>query len=142
TLLEEKAAWTRLHTRSNEDNVSQLATGNLLAAVFRHDTSRSLHPQLHSHAVVLNATCKENGQWRSLESHHLYLAQKEAGLAYRQSLATRLRELGYSLQRMPDANFEIAGIPSAALGEFSQRRDVVDQKLAELGYARDTAPAY
>ncbi len=140
-MLEKTAAWTRLNNR-NQSGPNQLATGNLLAAVFRHDTSRSLDPQLHSHAVVLNATRKENGQWRSLESHHLYLAQKEAGLAYRQSLAAQLRELGYEIQRMPDANFEVVGVTDASLSEFSKRRDVVDQKLADLGYTRETAPAY
>ncbi len=31
-------------------------TGNLVTAVFRHDTSRALDPHLHSHCIVFNAT--------------------------------------------------------------------------------------
>ncbi len=31
-------------------------TGNIVAAVFRHDTSRALDPHLHTHCIVFNAT--------------------------------------------------------------------------------------
>ncbi len=143
-MLEKQAVFTRTHTRGFEgkDQYQQQVSDNLLAAMFRHDTSRSLDPQLHSHAVVLNATLRANGQWRSLESRHFYALQKEAGLAYRQSLAASLRELGYDLQRTADSNFEITGVPDELLASFSQRRDVIDIKLAELGLTRDTAPAH
>lgn len=141
--LEQKAALIRVHSRDEkgQDVYKQVPTRNLLAAVFRHNTSRALDPQLHSHAVILNATQRSDGKWRSLESRHLYVLQKEAGLAYRQLLATSLRELGYELERTADANFEIAGISKSLLNAYSQRRNAVDQKLAELGYTRETAPA-
>jgi conjugative relaxase-like TrwC/TraI family protein len=42
-------------------------TGELCAAIFEHDTSRSLDPQLHSHCVVANATSRNNRQrWSAL----------------------------------------------------------------------------
>lgn len=143
SMLEQKAALTRVHSRDEHghDKCDQVPTGNLLAAVFRHDTSRALDAHLHSHAVVLNATLRGDGKWRSIESRHFYTLQKEAGLAYRQSLAASLRKLGYSLERKADANFEIRGIPENLLSAYSQRRDVVDKKIAELGYTRETAPA-
>ena len=31
-------------------------TGNIVAAVFQHETSRALDPQLHSHCILFNAT--------------------------------------------------------------------------------------
>ncbi|WP_323815681.1 MobF family relaxase [Cellvibrio sp. NN19] len=139
--LEKSAAYTRLHTRdvSGEDHCEQVATGNLLVAKFRHDTSRSLDPQLHTHAVVVNATLRTDGQWRSLESRHFYALQKEAGLVYRQSLAAALVEMGYSLERTSDANFEIAGIPEELLRSFSQRTEQINQKLLDLGLSREDA---
>ena len=39
-----------------ERQSSYRTTGNLVAAVFRHDTSRSLDPHLHSHCILFNAT--------------------------------------------------------------------------------------
>ncbi len=141
--LEEKAAYTRLHTRDSKgkSTIEQVATYNLLCALFRHDTSRMLDPQLHSHAAIMNATLREDGKWRSIESKHFYAIQKEVGLYYRQVLAARLRELGYELERAADGNFEIKGIPEPALNAFSQRRDVIDQELEKLGYTREAAPA-
>jgi conjugative relaxase-like TrwC/TraI family protein len=51
--------------------VEREATGNLAIATFRHDTSRAQDPQLHTHAVVLNATRDQQGAWRSLEPRDL-----------------------------------------------------------------------
>lgn len=139
--LEESAAYTRIHSRdfSGKDHCEQVATGNLLVAKFRHDTSRCLDPQLHTHAVVVNATLRTDGQWRSLESRHFYSLQKEAGLLYRQSLAATLVDMGYILERATDANFEIAGIPDELLRAFSQRRDQINQKLLDIGLSREDA---
>jgi len=143
SFLEEKAAYTRVHTRelSGKDSTEHVLTGNLLCAAFRHDTSRAQDPQLHSHAVVMNATLRDDGEWRSIESRHFYSLQKEAGLHYRQSLAASLIELGYSIDRAADANFEISGIPHDLLDTFSQRRDVINKELAKQGYSREDAPA-
>lgn len=139
--LEQTAAYTRIHSRdvSGKDRCEQVATGNLLVAKFRHDTSRSLDPQLHTHAVVINATMRADGKWRSLDSRHFYALQKVAGLVYRQSLATALVDMGYSLERASDANFEIAGIPSDLIDSFSQRSDQINQKLLDLGLTREHA---
>ncbi|MDO9534005.1 MAG: MobF family relaxase, partial [Bacillota bacterium] len=64
--LEKEAAITRVKERGGETKVQ--ATGNLIAATFRHATSRELQPQLHTHTVIVNATRREDGKWRSLES--------------------------------------------------------------------------
>src|SRR5205809_5198756 len=46
---------------------SHRMTGNLVGAVFRHDTSRALDPHLHSHCILFNATrdTVEN-RWKAL----------------------------------------------------------------------------
>ncbi len=143
TFLEEKASYTRVHTRdsSGKDSIEHVSTGNLLCAAFRHDTSRAQDPQLHSHAVVMNATLRDDGEWRSIESRHFYSLQKEAGLHYRQSLAASLIELGYTIDRAKDASFEISGIPVDVLNAFSLRRNAIDKELEKLGYTRENAPA-
>jgi conjugative relaxase-like TrwC/TraI family protein len=140
--LEENAAYIRIHSRKpcGADDYQDLSTGNLMVAIFRHDTSRAQDPQLHSHAVVVNATQKADGQWRSLDSRHFYSLQKAAGLHYRQHLAAKLRELGYELRPSGADSFELRGMSDALLARFSQRRDLIDKVLAEHGYTRDNAP--
>jgi conjugative relaxase-like TrwC/TraI family protein len=47
-------------------------TGNLLAAVFGHETSRALDPHLHTHCIVFNATLDPvEKQWKALQNHDM-----------------------------------------------------------------------
>jgi conjugative relaxase-like TrwC/TraI family protein len=107
-------------------------TGSLVAATFRHDLSRAHDPQLHTHAVVLNATETARG-WRSIESKPLYDAKMDLGLIYRQELALRVRELGYAIELRRDGTFEIRGVEPGVMAAFSTRRAEIEAKLAERG---------
>lgn len=137
--VEARAAITRL---KEGGEVRQEHTGNLAAALFRHDTSRALDPQLHTHAVVLNATQRQDGEWRSLESREIYRIQKEAGMVYRAELAAKARELGYTVEKThDDGRFELKEIPEAVRDHFSKRAEAVEKALAERGKTRETASA-
>ncbi|MFM2839116.1 MobF family relaxase, partial [Klebsiella pneumoniae] len=58
----ETLAATRVMTDGKSETV---LTGNLIVAKFNHDTNRNQEPQIHTHAVVINAT--QNGdKWQSL----------------------------------------------------------------------------
>ena len=48
-LIEERYAFTRI-------NDERVKTGNLIVAVWHHDTSRELDPHLHSHCLLMNCT--------------------------------------------------------------------------------------
>ena len=65
--IEAHAAARVRQSGANDDR----ATGNLVLAVYHHDTSRELDPQLHSHAVAANLTFEDR---RSMEG--------PAGLGY------------------------------------------------------------
>jgi conjugative relaxase-like TrwC/TraI family protein len=44
-------------------------TGNLAIAIYHHDTSRELDPQLHTHAVATNLTYDgTEGRWKALQA--------------------------------------------------------------------------
>ncbi|HCO8830009.1 TPA: conjugative relaxase [Escherichia coli] len=60
----EALASTRVMTDGQSETV---LTGNLVMALFNHDTSRDQEPQLHTHAVVANVT-QHNGEWKTLSS--------------------------------------------------------------------------
>lgn len=132
-------------TRVRQDGeVRSEKTRNLAVASFRHAMSREKDPQLHTHAVVLNATRSEDGKWRSLDGRELYKIQKQAGLMYRQELAAIVREAGYDLKEARAGNswsFEIAGVSQNAIDHFSGRSAQVEAVLAARGHDRTTASA-
>lgn len=99
-------------TRQTVDGKTEaVQTGNVTVAMFRHNTSRDLDPQTHTHAVIMNATKREDGQWRSLTNEEIYNAQRVIGAIYTSELADRLQALGYDIRRTDEkGNFEIAGI--------------------------------
>ena len=121
--------------------VRREATGNLAIATFRHATSRAQDPQLHTHAVVINATQDKDGNWRSLEPRAFYQLQKEIGAIYRQELAHGVAALGYRIEAGKDSLFEIAGVPEKAIDALSQRTAAIDARLAERGTSRAEASA-
>ena len=121
--------------------VMREVTGNLAIATFRHATSRAQDPQLHTHAVILNATQDKDGTWRSLEPRAFYQLQKQIGAIYRQELAHGVAELGYRLAPGKDSMFEIAGVPDKAIGALSQRTAAIDARLAQRGTSREQASA-
>ena len=97
----------------------------MVAAGFRHLTSRNQDPQLHTHCVVANMTRNTEGEWRSLETTKVRRSEKLIGAYYRNALAQRLQALGYAIAptligRMP--GFEIAGYDRTLLDAFSGRR--------------------
>ncbi|MEL6311065.1 MAG: MobF family relaxase, partial [Pseudomonadota bacterium] len=105
---------------------------NMIAAVYRHDLSRDLDPQLHSHAVIANMTLTDQG-WRSISNELLFRHSKEVGVVYQQALALEVRRLGYEVERQAKGTFEIPGAASAAAQAFQQRTDAIDDYLRAKG---------
>ena len=108
----------------------------MVAALFRHLTSRNQDPQLHTHCVVANMTRNAKGEWRSLETTRIRRSAKLIGAYYRNALAERLQALGYAIAptligRIP--GFEIAGYDRALLDAFSGRRREILQMLESNG---------
>ena len=108
----------------------------MVAAGFRHLTSRDQDPQLHTHCVIANMTRNAQGEWRSLEPTRVHRNEKLIGAYYRNALALRLQALGYAIAptligRVP--GFEIAGYARALLDAFSGRRRALLAWLAARG---------
>lgn len=136
--IETEYAVTRIR-RNNK--IHHVHTGNVTAAIYRHDISRAEDPHLHSHAIVMNATFDTDGKWRSLDSRYLWqdLAAKEAGLRYQQELARHVAELGYEVVPRANGTFEIQGVPQNVIDGFSKRTRDMEAYLAALGLDRDSA---
>ena len=105
-----------------------------VAATFRHDTSRNLDPQLHTHAVLANMVKGGDGKWRTMANEALYRRQKLIGMVYRSELARELGGLGYRVEKThADGRFEIAGVSRSVIEAFSTRRAEIEAAVAERG---------
>lgn len=112
-----------------------LTTGNWVAAVFEHDTSRPVDgyaaPQLHTHVVMFNMTAAD--KVRSIDPKELYRVQSMSTAIYRAELAAKLKEMGYGLEHRRGHSFEIKGYSQAYLDADSARRREILQRMDELG---------
>ena len=122
--LEGELLQTRGYDRTTRRRPRVPAHG-LLAALFRHSTSRNLDPQVHTHSVIANMTRNAAGDWRSAEFTAVFRAKKLLGAYYRAELQRRVEAIGYAtvstlVGTVP--GFEIAGYPKALLEQFSTRR--------------------
>ena len=141
TALKEVEKYAIARKREGEKRFWQ-RTGNMVVALFRHEMSRAKDPQLHTHAVVLNMTLREDGKWRALTNDDLYRIQKQIDALYKSELAKELMSLGYEI-RASDAEggFELAHISRIQIEAFSQRGEMIERVLAEQGKTRETASA-
>ena len=117
-----------LQTRSYDPATGQrprVAADGLVAAGFRHLTSRDQDPQIHTHCIIANMTRNRAGEWRSVEPTELRRNVRLIGAVYRQELAERLLRLGFRIEATMIGGvpgFEIAGYGRAFVDAFSSRR--------------------
>ena len=131
--VEKNAAETRMKG-PDSGKMARVGGQKIVAAVFRHDTSRNLDPQLHTHAVLANMVRGGDGKWRSMANEGLYEKQKLIGMLYRNELAAGLAKLGYAIEKThADGRFEIAGIPREAIDAFSTRRAEIEAAMEARG---------
>jgi conjugative relaxase-like TrwC/TraI family protein len=105
-------------------------TGNVVGALFLHDASRDLDPQLHAHAVLANATWdRERNEWMALQPAEMMRASGYVRQVLYRELASRLRALGYEPYEMNSKGFSVRGAEHLR-ERFSKRARHV-QQLAE-----------
>ena len=137
--VEKNAAETRMKNPET-GKMARIGGQKIVAAAFRHDTSRNLDPQLHTHAVLANMVQGEDGKWRSMANEGLYERQKLIGMLYRNELAAGLARLGYGIEKThADGRFEIAGVSREAVEAFSTRRAEIEAAMNDraLGATAD-----
>ncbi|MBW3808226.1 conjugative transfer relaxase/helicase TraI [Aeromonas jandaei] len=119
-------------TRIMTEGVSRTeATGNIVAALYTHDTSRELDPQLHTHSLVLNATWAE-GKWRALSSDAAHMNtgfgkdmfnnKLALGQIYRHALRQDVEAMGFEVEVTGKHGlWELKGVPTAWASQRSQQ---------------------
>lgn len=105
----------------------------VVAATFRHRTSRAGDPLLHWHTLVANLVEGPDGRWSAFHSPRLYRAVRAAGEVFQTVLRAELTQrLG--LEWRPGRHVpEIAGVPQALCDLFSKRSREIEDWLEATG---------
>lgn len=127
SLLEKHAAYTR---RGKGGRCREPVDG-FVVATFEHETSRSLDPQLHTHALVANVAPRSDGTWGTIISRDLFLWQKAAGATYRAELAYQLGQLGLPVEQDGES-FRLRCVPEFACQYFSKRAQAISEMLKQV----------
>lgn len=118
----ERFAAVRLRSGEFANSEKLRVTGNVAGALFFHDASRALDPQLHAHWVVANASYDaERGGWFALQRLAMMEASPYVRAFLHHDFARRLRALGYRVEDAGKEGFTIAGIGPEAQHALSQR---------------------
>ncbi|ECD9411034.1 conjugative transfer relaxase/helicase TraI [Salmonella enterica subsp. salamae] len=122
----EKLISARITDSGKTDTV---LTGNMVAALYNHDTSRALDPQIHTHALVFNTTFAED-KWRALASdtrmktgfgENLYALQVAIGNLVLQPFRQEAEKLGYeTVAAGKNGLWELKDVPVAPFSTRSQ----------------------
>lgn len=132
--LEAAAAFSRTGKGGTE-----VVPAQLVIAMFEHGTSRAQDPQLHTHALVLNAARRPDGSWGTLRSRDLYIHRLAADALYQAELARLFQlELGLEVERDGTA-FRLPIVPKSLEKAFSQRRQQIVEALGEFGWSSHKA---
>ena len=142
--IEEDCAQARVY---NGKKTSFENTKNLTVALIKHTASRSLDPHLHHHALVMNATERQDKTWKALASsmtkdkaingflERVYHNQIYYGLIYRNTLANKVHKLGCEIEIVgKHGMWEIKGVPKEARDAMSKRRKEIEELLNKLDY--------
>jgi conjugative relaxase-like TrwC/TraI family protein len=107
----------------------------LVAAAFRHRTSRAAEPHLHTHVVIANLVrAVEDGRWTALDARPLYAWSRAAGHLYEAHLRYELTaRLGVEWTPTRNGIADIEGIARPVIRAFSTRRVEIEGHLAEHG---------
>lgn len=119
-----------------QGKTSREHTGNLVAASFRHETSRELDPQLHTHSFVMNMTQRADGQWRALTNDGIVNSLSHLGNVYKAALAKELTSQGFELRFHKGGTFDLAHISDEQIAAFSRRSGQIEKALTDKGLDR------
>lgn len=117
--------WFEQHgavTRRGRDGTHQVDTRGATAALFRQHTSRTVDPQLHTHALISSKVQDPTGRWLALDAGFLKYQQRTIGWVYDAALRSELtHRLGVEWSDMTGGQADLTSIPTEVRDAFSQR---------------------
>jgi conjugative relaxase-like TrwC/TraI family protein len=128
--LEQSAAFVR----RGPAGVEVMQAEGLVAAGFRHRTSRVGDPQLHTHVLVANLGLGTDGRWSALDGRRIYAHARTASFVYQAVLRGELTHtLGVEWTPVKQGIAEIVDLDTDVLRAFSRRRAEIVAALGDRG---------
>ncbi|MBK9179967.1 MAG: relaxase domain-containing protein [Acidimicrobiales bacterium] len=122
-------------SRTGKNGVNQVEVNGLVAAAFRHRTSRAGDPHLHTHVLVANMAEGADGDWRTLDARWLYLHASTAGYLYEAHLRQELTaRLGVKWGPIKEGIADVVGIDDDVRDHYSDRRREIEEHLDDVGF--------
>ena len=120
-------------TRRGRDGIHQVDARGLIVARFRQHTSRSIDPQLHTHALISAKVQDTTGRWLALDARFLKYQQRTIGWIYDAALRGELtHRLGVEWGEIEGGQADIIGVSKPLRDLFSERSGQVETHLADL----------
>jgi conjugative relaxase-like TrwC/TraI family protein len=136
TAVDAALGWFEKHgavTRRGTNGIHQVDTQGVTAALFRQHTSRSMDPQLHTHAIVSSKVQDPTGKWLALDARFLKYQQRTIGWIYDAALRSELTaRLSVIWEPIEGGHADLTCIPEVVRDQLSRRTVQVEAKLAEL----------
>jgi conjugative relaxase-like TrwC/TraI family protein len=121
-------------SRRGKGGKNKIASKGFIGAAFRHRTSRSGDPLLHTHVLVANIIEGQDGRWGALDARRLYIQAKTAGYLYQAHLRAELtRRLGVEWTPVRNGAADIEGISRKVIRAFSKRRREIESAMGRTG---------
>jgi conjugative relaxase-like TrwC/TraI family protein len=114
-------------------------TGQMIAALFQHETSRTNDPDFHVHTLIGNMTWDEERKgYFAIHYGQMLELRKTLDARIHNNLAARMGQLGYQVETAP-SGFGLKEVPASAVDMFSERAKQVETVMALLkrGYTAE-----
>ncbi|MCC5951911.1 MAG: relaxase domain-containing protein [Acidimicrobiia bacterium] len=122
-------------TRKGHGGLQTEPVDGFVASMFRHRTSRSGDPHLHTHVLVANLARAADGKWRTLDGRLLFTHSKTAGHLYQAHLRHELTSrLGVEWGPVEKGTADIEGIDRSTIWAFSERRQQIVEHMDRTGF--------
>ncbi len=111
-------------------------TGEMIAALFQHETSRTNDPDFHVHTLIGNVTWNpERKGYFAIHYGRMLELRKTLDARIHNNLAARMGDLGYHVETAP-AGFGLKEVPPSTVAIFSERGNQVKtvKGLLQRGY--------
>ena len=133
--LDEVLASGLIEARIGKGGAVREAMKALVAALYRHTTSREGDPQAHVHAALLNVGMRKDGQIRAINNEKLCEVHKVIGASFRLRLAEKLEASGVRVRADLEHGFVIDGQPGELADIWSKRRKQIVAEACKEGVA-------
>jgi conjugative relaxase-like TrwC/TraI family protein len=116
-------------------------TGQMIAALFPHETSRTNDPDFHVHALIGNVTWDEERKgYFAIHYGQMLELRKTLDARIHNNLAARMGKLGYQVETAP-VGFGLKEVPASVNAMFSERTKQVETVLTLLKRGLIGSPA-